>query len=581
MNTKNRILFISLALICLFLTSCQDMFSPESDNDYGIERTLTNPITSLGFLTTAYSLIPTTYDFSECATDDAVINDPTSAYLPMVNGAWNALSDPTGIWSSSYKAIVNVNKFLIYAPTMKISWSSSVDDSLYRKRWIAEAYGVRAYHHFMLLRYYGGVGTSGNVLGVPYLKQLVDIDQNVWGNIERPTYKSTVDSIVKDLNYAIANLPGEYIGIDRVFGIKNKNRLTSWICLAIKAELYMHAASPKYNGGSYDPAYCDSALKYSSIMIEHIGKDNGGGLASLSSVLKPKIFYTTNDNENNAEIIWRMNQASEATTAYNMSLTIEAKNYPPSLSGKGQVNPTQDFVDAFTGLNGYPITDSRSLYDPTKPYLNRDLRLDTCVIRDGGKLSPTSTIIIKTSKDDSKNGIENPGGTRTGYYLKKLLRPDFSITNPVAGKKTIRPLIRYTEMFLIFAEAGTAAHGADWKGNYSYTPRDVIKAIRKRAGITNRDAYATNLVATDFMGLVRNERRIELAFEGFRFWDLRRWGLETNVILHKARILVSGGAPQFLSIDDEIRNFTTFKYFAPIPNSEILKCPKLEQNGTN
>lgn len=563
---------VGIVIISLLFIGCQDMFMPESDNDYGVERTINDPITSLGFLTTAYSLIPTTFDFSECATDDAVVNDPTSPYLSMTNGAWNSLSDPNAIWVTSYKAIVNVNKFLLYAPTMKISWSSAKDDSLYRKRMIAEAHGLRAYNHFMLLRYYGGIGIkSAKALGIPYLTSLVDINPDIWKNIERPDYKTTVDSIVKDLNIAIPNLPSEYVGTDRIFGSKNKNRLTSWIAIAIKAELYMHAASPKYNGGSYDLAYCDSALKYSSIMIEHIG-----GVAALSGVLKYKIFYTTDANENSVEIIWRMNQATEATTVYNMSLTSEAKNYPPSLSGRGIVNPTQDFVDAFSGLNGYPITDTRSSYDPTKPYLNRDFRLDTCVIRDGGSFKSTT---IKTSKDDVKNGIENTGATRTGYYLKKLLRPDFSITNPIAGRKTIRPLIRYTEMFLIFAEAGTAAHGADWKGNYAYSPRDIIKAIRKRAGITNRDAYATNLAAGDYMDLIRNERRIELAFEGFRFWDIRRWGLETNVTLHKARILVSGGAPQFLQIDDETRNFSTFKYFAPIPNSELLKCTKLEQNA--
>ena len=275
-----------------------------------------------------------------------------------------------------------------------------------------------------------------------------------------------------------------------------------------------------------------------------------------------------------------MNQTAEATTASTMEITIESKNYPPSLSGKGQVNPTQEFVDAFPDLNGYPIMDDKSTYNVFIPYVNRDPRMDTCIIRDGGKFKAS---IIKTSKDDQNDGIENPGATRTGYYLKKLLRPDFSLTNPIAGKKTIRPLIRYTELYLIYAEAATAAHGADWTGSNAYSARDIIKAIRKRAGIglSNNDEYATNLPTSNFMDLVRNERRIELAFEGYRFWDLRRWGLELNGTVHRARILVSGDSPEYLPISDEPRNFTSFKYFAPIPNNEILKCPKLEQNGAN
>jgi len=576
MKINKIIIYISFSVFGFIVTGCQDMFTTEVDNTYGEERALTNPQTTFGFLNTAYVALPTTYDFTECATDDAVINDPLSGYIQMVGGAWSPMFDPTSIWTSSYRAIANVNKFLTYAPTMKISWSSAKSDSTYRKRWIGEAYGMRAYHHFMLLRYYGGIGISNKVLGVPYLKDLIDLDSNVWGNIVRPDYQSTVQNISQDLDSAIAKLPMDYVGDDYILGIRNKNRFTKRIAWAVKAQLYMHASSPKYNGGSYNTQFCDSAIKYSSMLI-----DNIGGLGAVIGTFKKTQFYNSDANQSIPDILWRTNQITEITSATSMALTIEAKNYPPSKSGKGQVNPTQDFVDAFPSANGYPITDNvNSGYNVSKPYLSRDPRLDTIVVRDGGKFASS---IIKTSKDDTRDGIENIGATRTGYYLKKLLRPDFSITNPVAGKKTIRPLIRYTEMFLIYAEAATAVHDADWMGTHTYSARDIVKAIRKRAGVgtTNFDAYATNLPATNFMDLVRNERRIELAFEGFRFWDLRRWGLEVNGIVSRARIITSGSAPQFLPITEEPRNFTTFKYFAPIPNSEVLKCPKLEQNKAN
>lgn len=557
-------------------SGCQEMFEPETDNTYGEERAQLVPTFWFGFLNTAYTALPRSYNFSECATDDAVINNPTSSFAQMVGGGWSSLYDPTAIWNTSYRAIANINKFMTYLPTKEISWSSAVDDSLYRSRWTGEAYGMRAYHHFLLLKYYGGIGTSGTMLGIPYLKNLVDLDPMVWKNLVRPAYKSNVIDIAQDLDSAISKLPMDYTTADRVLGARNKNRMTKRIAIAIKAQLFLHAASPKYNGGAYDVAYCDSAVKYSAMLIDEIG-----GLNAITTTHKNTLFYTTDANQNAADILWRFNIETEATGPAAMALTIEANNYPPSLSGKGEVNPTQDFVDVFPALNGYPIADfTKSTYDATSPYTNRDPRLDLCVIRDGGLLS---SYTIKTAKDDPKDGIENVGATRTGYYLKKLLRPDFSITNPVAGKKTIRPIIRYTEVFLIYAEAATAAHNADWTGSHAYSPRDIIKAIRKRAGVglTNSDAYATSLAAGNFMDLVRNERRIELSFEGFRFSDIRRWGLEPNVILHKARILTSGSAPEFLPINDEPRNFTTFKYFAPIPNSEILKCPKLEQNATN
>ncbi|MEI6753260.1 MAG: RagB/SusD family nutrient uptake outer membrane protein [Paludibacter sp.] len=576
MKLNKVILYFSVLIMCFTYYGCQDLLAPEPDNTWGEEIAQSTPTTVLGFLDLAYISLPKTYEFSECATDDAVINDPTSSYLTMVGGAWGSMFDPTAIWNSSYRSIANINKFLTYAPTMKISWSNAVDDTLYRKRWTGEAYGMRAYYHFMLLRYYGGVSTSSKILGIPYLKSNLDLDPTIWSNVERPTYNKTVENVVQDLDSAILMLPMDYTGTERVLGSKNKNRLTKRIALAIKAELYMHAASPKYNGGNYNLAYCDSAIKYSAMHIDLIG-----GISAIKNAYKNTQFYLNDANQTLSDVLWRMNATAEATDAANMALTIEAKNYPPSISGKGQVNPTQDFVDAFPGVNGYPISDvTKSNYKYFTPYVNRDPRLDLCVVRDGGTLG---TFTIKTSKDALKDGIENIGATRTGYYLKKLLRPDFSITNPIAGKKTIRPLIRYTELYLIYAEAATVAHGADWKGTYLYSARDIIKAIRNRAGIglTNADAYATSLASGSFMDLVRNERRIELAFEGFRFWDIRRWGLETNVVLHKARILTTGGIPEYLPLNDEPRNFTTFKYFAPIPNSEILKCQKLEQNGIN
>ena len=550
------------------MSACDSMFNPELDNVIGEARASTNPQTALGFLNSAYVSIPSTYSFSECATDDAVINDPTSSYPRMVGGSWSALFDPLSSWASTYKAIMNVNQFMTYLPKITISWSNETNDSLYRKRWTGEAYGMRGFMHLQLLQYYAGKDNSGNVLGVPYLTSVLTTDPNVWSGLKRPAFTETVAKIASDLDTAIVYLPMDYTGTTSIVtGLKNKARFTKRIAYASKARLYMHAASPLFNGGNYNTAYCDSAVKYSVLAI---------GTNSIGTSITPQLFYTT-DSPNSSEIIWRMNLITEATTASAMAATVEAKNYPPSKSGKGQVNPTQEFVDAFPDKNGYPITQS-TIYNPATPYLNRNARLDTIVIRDGGKLNGK---VIYTAKSDVINGIENPGATRTGYYLKKLLRPDVSITNPVTGKKNMYPIFRTTEMYLIFAEAQTASKGADVTymiGTSAKSPRNVIIGIRTRSGIPAADAYATSLSSTDFMKLIRNERRIELAFEGFRFTDLRRWMLPLNGTVHRARILTAGGTPQILEISEEPRNYSQFMYFAPIPNSEILKCPNIVQN---
>lgn len=259
-----------------------------------------------------------------------------------------------------------------------------------------------------------------------------------------------------------------------------------------------------------------------------------------------------------------------------MQQTIEAQNYPPSLKGLGRVNPTQDFVDAFPAANGYPITHPLSGYNPEEPYLNRDPRLDSIVIRDESVFAGKK---IHTYKDSSEDGIESSGATRTGYYLKKLLRQDVSIVDPVMGKKNCRPLMRTTEMYLIFAEAQTASKGPDAEIEVAFSPqspRSVVKRIRRRSGIPKADPYASTVGQEEFMDLLRNERRIELAFEGFRFLDLRRWQMEVNGTVKRIRIL-PGKTPEILPITEKPRNYTRFKYFAPLPQAELQKCKLLEQ----
>ena len=111
-------------------------------------------------------------------------------------------------------------------------------------------------------------------------------------------------------------------------------------------------------------------------------------------------------------------------------------NYPPSLYGKGRINPTQNFVDAFPAANGYPITDPRSGYDAKNPYANRDPRLTAYVVVDGGQVGVNNTK-INTEVGSGKDGINTEVGssTRTGYYLRKLLRQDINLDPKVNSKQ--------------------------------------------------------------------------------------------------------------------------------------------------
>ena len=243
------------------------------------------------------------------------------------------------------------------------------------------------------------------------------------------------------------------------------------------------------------------------------------------------------------------------------------------------MNPTQNLVDAFPMANGYPIDDSRSNYDAANPYSGRDPRLSQYIIYEGAKEGVSNTVIHTGSQGGTDDGVNvKETSTRTGYYMKKRLRMDVNC-NPSSktGKTHYTPRIRYTEMFLDYAEAANEAWGPKVSGSHSYSAYDVIKAIRKRAGVGGDDDAYLEECAQDkdkMRELIRNERRLELCFESFRFWDLRRWKANMNETAMGVDYTENG----FTSLTVETRSFKDYMYYGPIPYSEILKYGNLIQN---
>jgi hypothetical protein len=284
---------------------------------------------------------------------------------------------------------------------------------------------------------------------------------------------------------------------------------------------------------------------------------NSGEINGLSAGNNPK------------EVLWRGNVGD--------ANNLERDNYPPTLYGNGRVNPTQNLVDAFPMANGYPVTDPASGYDPNNPYQNRDPRLALYVVVNGSKMGPgQSTIYTRIgTSDDGLNAIST--STRTGYYMRKLLREDVNL-NP-ASTNTQRhyvPYIRYTELFLAYAEAANEAWGPDGKGAHTYSARDVIAAIRKRAGIAQPDNYLASITSKeDMRKLIHNERRLELCFEGFRFWDLRRWK-ETLTVPAKG-VSIDNNVYTISNIEN--RQYADYMYYGPLPYNDVLKQNLIQNQG--
>jgi len=595
---KNKNIFVILILSVLFV-GCSDVIDPAQENIKDKNNTYDDPNFGLGLLTQGYARIPTNgYNFSEVATDDAVSNVSTNGYLRLATGQWSASNDATSRWTSCYSGIQYMNIVLSEVDKMTFSEDPLVNN-LFKGRIKGEAYGLRAMFMYYLLQSHAG-WANGKLLGVPiYLKEL-DINSNY--NVPRETFNDCTAQIYSDINNAITYLPTDYVDVastasippryntpdmtvpnfNRAMGVKFRGLMSGRIVRAIRSQVALMAASPAFATGTANGSNgtWEAAAAYSAEVIAL----NGGLAAGLPTTFASGVSWYRNTSEisalsagsNPPETLWR------AATSNNNDL--ERDHFPPTLFGNGNLNPTQNLVDAFPASNGYPISNPLSNYSSTNPYANRDPRLKEFIVYHGTTAGVTNAQINMTTGNDAVNKIAT--STRTGYYMKKLLRQDVNY-NP-SGRNTqthYRPRIRYTEIFLNYAEAANEAWGSisDPKG-YGYTAYDVIKAIRKRALGISADPYLESIKAdkSAMRQLIRNERRLELSFEGFRFWDLRRWKVALSELSAPAMgITVSGtlAAPVYSTPNVvENRVFKDHMYYGPIPYNETRKYTNLLQN---
>lgn len=583
----------SLVLV-LLLSACEDLFEPAIENNRTLEAMYQEPTYAQGILANAYILLPySSTPNSDVATDDAVSNDNANNHRRMATGSWAANDNPMSQWQGRRNAIQYLNLFLANAD--QVVWSKDeVIATMYNDRLKGEAYALRAVHLYHLLLAHGGYTQDGRLLGVPILTEPETASSDF--NQHRNTFQECVDQIIEDANMAISLLPVDFrdisnaeipdkyktLGVtnasdyNRVNGNHMRGRITGRIVEAIKAQVALLAASPAYNGGT--TVEWEDAANYAAKVLDRINGVSGlaadGGTWYVKEQVEPLASGVTP-----AEIIWRGD--------IGQSNSLETDNFPPSLYGNGRVNPTQNLVDAFPMVNGYPISDPAGNYDPANPYANRDPRLSKYIVLNESTQGPDNAVIVTGTYGTNNDVINRESGrsTRTGYYLRKLLRAD---CNPDpqfnTQQKHYTARIRYTEIFLAYAEAANEAWGPTGNGGNAYSAYDVVKAIRQRAGIgtDNNDAYleAVKGDQAQMRELIRNERRLELCFENIRFWDLRRWKVANlNETAAGMQIEKPNGSLVFSPIDVETRNYKDYMYHGPVPYGEVQKWSNLEQNA--
>lgn len=587
--------FTKLMALVLLVTACEDVLSPATENIRGLDAMYKEPGFAQGILANAYILLPyAASPNTDVATDDAVSNNIDNAFLRMASGSWSANNDPTSQWQGRKNAIQYLNLFLANAD--QVVWANDkIIRMLFNDRLKGEAYGLRALQMYHLLVAHGGWTQDGQLLGVPIVNEPETPTSNF--NKPRNTFQECVDQILSDAEQALqllpldykkfsqSDIPERYTGIEgitvtqyeRVNGEHMRGRISGRIVEAIRAQAALLAASPAYSQGTN--ITWEAAANYAAQVLNRIG--GVGGLAPNGGT-----WYTRDSGieqlasgQTPAEIIWRSDVAQ--------SLDLERDNYPPSLFGNGRVNPSQNLVDAFPMANGYPITHASSGYNPNNPYNNRDPRLTKYIVVNESQQGPGTDVIVTGTYGTNNDAINREKGfsTRTGYYLRKLLRSDVN-PNPAFNttQKHYTARIRYTEIFLAYAEAANEAWGPAGTGANTYSAYDVIRAIRQRAGITGGDAYLESVKndQEQMRQLIRNERRLELCFENHRFRDIRRWQLGIDQLNETARgveISKSGNTLNYAPVNVETRNYQEHMYYGPIPYGEINKWSLLQQNA--
>ncbi|WP_437917864.1 RagB/SusD family nutrient uptake outer membrane protein [Sphingobacterium sp. LRF_L2] len=575
-----------LAIICVgFFLSCQkSKFLDDKTNVISEDDVFTDSVRTLGFLDRIYvdmGFAFGPYRFSsaggagttELATDNAEGNNNLSVWaVSYVQGAIGPNNVLTGFatdkdfWNTPYKNIRRVNLLLSKLP------SAPFHESI-KRRMQAEARFLRAFYYHHLISAFGAVPLISD--------QIFDINDMI--NIPRNSYEECVNYIVSELDQS-AQILSTYRYSDIDYG-----RITVGACLALKSRVLLYAASPLFNGGLNDNVN-ELAPLLGYVNNEksrwQIAADAAQQLIN-SNMYSLHVDNTTRAGNGFYEVfLKRVN--NEYILPYNRPAQKELESYylPPSRSGSSVMKPTHNLAEAFPMRDGKSIHES-SLYDSDQPYSNRDPRFDYSIIYNGlpytSNTGPKTTIFTYTSAGsvipNSTSDAYTSNNYFTGYFSRKMLDENLA-SNTAGNTERSWPLIRYAEILLNYAEAINEA-------GFPEKAYNSLIEIRQRAGILagTDGLYGlnANMNTEEMRAIIRNERRIELAFEDHRFNDIRRWMIAENVLkgFNKIAIITRTGENAFsYNIGSAPRplNFRKAMYLLPIPLSEIQKMPLLLQN---
>jgi starch-binding outer membrane protein, SusD/RagB family len=498
----------------LFFTSCQEL-AMEPDTGVTDDLMWENPSYIDNYMTDLISEMPNGFDTEEFehgifyanATDEAENSNSLALVQNMNSGNYHANGMTDGVWNNYYRAIYKVNLFLENVKTTTYSTFDPQTRDLKLERleyYKSEARFLRALFYYELIKHYGGVVLVGDNT----VQSIGDLNDPAYKK-GRSTFTECAEYIISECDHLITNqlLPLLDQGADQ-------GRPNGTAAKALKCKTLLLLASPVYNSEVTEGS--ERQNDYWKMVAQ-----------TAEDIAFDRIFsfgpYNKFDGTS-PEIILGYRQK-------NINF-IEKANYPVGAEGintVGSTNPTQNLVDAFRMINGKKTDEPDSGYDPANPYIDRDNRLLQTVIVNGSNWDERNveSRIVEIFKG-GRDGMDRNYGTKTGYYLRKFLNPALDLRQG-QGSNREWPIFRFADIVLIWAEAVNELYGPATLGDSYLTATTILnQTIVRHGGLP--EIPLSGVSREELRERIREERFIELSFEGQRAWDLRRWGIAKDAL---------------------------------------------------
>ncbi len=553
-------------MVCLsLLASCGDEMNYREYTNYDKDYVFNNIDNTVGWITNIYGKLedgfaPYSKGMLASACDEAEYSWKNGSVQAFTNGAWSALNAMDN-WSNNYTAIRAANYYLAHKDECDFydyKFNKDYDSQMKRiDRLQYEARYLRAYFYFTAVEKFGDV---------PFTTEVLTEDEA--NALPRTSASEVMSFIVKECDEIVNKLPADYSTLGDDAAANETGRANKLAVLALKARTLLYQASPLFNTDNNKELYRQAALA-SKAVIDSCGK-YGVKLGKYSALWGA-------NNWQAKEVIFARRVGSQNGFEYN--------NYPRGIeNGNGGNCPTQTLVDAYEmKKTGKLWNEEGSEYDPQNPYTGRDPRFAMTIAVNGEKKWPSYNGDALETYYGGTHGEPTVGATPTGYYLKKYCDGSVNISS-VNSTNSPHAWItfRLGEFYLNYAEAAFKYLGsADAvSADLPMSAREAVNVIRNREDV-KMPALAVGLSNDEFWKKYENERMVELAFEGHRFYDVRRWKEGSKFATITEMKITKNDDGTFTYTRKSVnRGWSDKMYFFPISKSELLKHtnPDFKQN---